>query len=197
MNFKNFIFLFSLAVLTCCGDSYAGNLKKTVKGLNILSVNYGINEFSINGEDISIIRGLFQSEVAHSADGYIIILNDKKPQTYARIWDENRSDNDVMIWNEPHTGEDSIRSIYFLSSKNSKGLYMLKSERKIKDIPTNPAITEFTLYKLIRDKDFGIHSFKEMAIQTSKKTYCNSDIAANLELGIGLDKSLLKFTCSK
>lgn len=189
---------FALAVAGL-NDAGAETLKQKISKLQPLTLQYGVNNITINKWNVLIVRGLFHSETAWDGDGYSVLIDEDGRWQFARI-DEGAA-KEIIIWSVPHTEEDSITSINFFASGPANAanamanLYLLKTHRAFKESPINSAPAEFTLYGLQRDEDFGIYYLRKLDASVSQKKYCNADAAAFHELGIPFPEGRADNSC--
>lgn len=176
----------------------ANTLKELVHSLQILPVQYGENHFRINGKNLSVIKGKLITGNAWEQETYIVLLQQKD------IWQIIANDkNDVVMARAiPHTGEDSISSVYFMIPKNVESfddihdLYLLTVLRKYQVSPLEKVQAKFLLAKFESD-ELGMAYFQELKTFQSKNKYCNSDSASYHEFNIPLPYNGEEFPCLK
>jgi hypothetical protein len=181
MKYLIIVFIFILAQFTC-SKPHAETLPQTVNNLKLLKLHYGANNVTINNQKILIVKGRVATGNAWEQDHYIVM--EQYDDTWQIIHNEQEND-DVVARAVPHTGEDSISSVYFMVPKNSENLYLLEVARKYKENPTEMVAADISLSILNHD-EFGASNFHKLQKMQSKEKYCNSDSAAYHELGITL-----------
>lgn len=180
-------------------DAAAETLREKISMLEPLTLHYGANNIKINARDVLIVKGAFVSGTAWGGDGFSVLVDDGGRWQLARP--DDGLGNEVIIWSVPHTEEDSITSISFLVpkggnvTKSGDNLYLLKTHRNYKEIPSEIVPAEFNFYILRRDEDFGIYMFEKLDSLVSGTKYCNADQAAFHELGIPLPDGAEEFIC--
>lgn len=176
-------------------NAWAQPLKEMVSHLKPLTLDYGANNLDIGGNAVLIVRGAFVSEGAWGGDLYTVLIHDEGKRWQLARPDEGLA-NAVNIWSVPHTGEDTITSVWFMVPRDKNtALYLLKAHRSYKHSPLDVVRAEFTLYTLRRDDDFGIYYLTKIASEKSKAKYCNADSAAYHELGIPLPGDGEEYRC--
>lgn len=204
-----------LGVVSPFRPALALSLKQQIAVLDILRFDYGTNTLQVQGNDLQITKGDFNSEAAGEGDVYLILAKEKDRKIEDSHWKVVRyfpgGPKSILTITAPHTYEDSIMSVRFLvpkgqsSGKDFSDVYLLKAERDY--LPFQPGseyereyetVATFTLYQLQRDDDFGIFYLKQVAAETSKKKYCNVDWAMYKELNVALpDGGAEEYDCSK
>jgi hypothetical protein len=161
-------------------SAFALSIKQTVKDFKVVPLNYGANNLKVGDKNFIITKGAFENGNAWGADVYFVLVKQKDSLQFVRL--ENIADlsQSIAINNTPHTGEDSVKSVYFLTSKNA--LYLLVAKRPYK--AEKATIVTFTLHQVILDADFDIFYFKELAQEKSLKEYISIEKAIVQELGL-------------
>ncbi len=183
---RYFYIIAILLLFNFCSAS-AADLSQTVNNLQILPVNYGANNITVNHKKLLIIKARLATGTAWEQDNYIVMQ--QQGETWQAAHNEINGKDDIIFRAVPHTGEDSISSVYFMTPKNSKrdvaDLYMLQVSRQYKESPQESVPARLSLMILNHENDeLGVLEFKEIANAVSKAKYCNSDSAAHHELGI-------------
>lgn len=98
-----------------------------------------------------------------------------------------------QITDQPHTGEDMIRSVRFARGVHNgrSTLFALIASRQIVDSVPEPATTTVKVYALMRNNDAAgtPYQFKSVRSLTASRSYCNADMALKTELGFPLARS--------
>lgn len=98
-----------------------------------------------------------------------------------------------QITDQPHTGEDMIRSVRFARGKSEgrSTLFVLVANRDIVDSAPAPAKTTIKVYALARNHDAAgaQYEFRPIRSMTASRSYCNADMALKTELGFSLAHS--------
>ncbi|MBV8061865.1 MAG: hypothetical protein JO126_06830 [Alphaproteobacteria bacterium] len=196
-----FFFLLLIAV-----PARAETLRYMVGDLDVLPLHYGTNDLHISGDDLLIVRGVFETGTAWGGDVYTVLI--KNGDAWEMVRYEKNGWSGVLTKTQPHTFEDSIVTVRFMVPKgtsksgNVSSLYVLKAARPYLQNAagkTDPEAREtpanFTLYVLQRDKDFGIPYLHEVARARSKNKYCNADWAVWRELGVTLPDNSGTYEC--
>lgn len=190
-------FLVSLTLLLLpCGAM--ANIRHEVAGLTPLVLEYGVNALRVDGREVLIIKGDFNTGNASGGDAYgLLVRGDagdgggewKMVRFAAAPW------NRMMLVTEPRTGEDSVMTARFLvpaalADKTYTALYILTADRAGRTEPRQQTIpAQFTLYRLRRDDDFGIYSLQQVATEKARQSYCNVDWALWRELRVPLPEA--------
>ena len=190
---QRFIFFFLSIILI--SPAHAGNLKTTTDDLEVLPLEYGTNNFHINGHDVLIVKGKFKTPgTAWGGDIYTVLQREDDVWQTARR--EKGGWNSVLAKTVPHTYEDSISTVRFLipkkrnMSEDSPSLYMLEASRRYLDdkqdetVPSRKSYATFTLSVLHQDEEFGVLYLHELIKTKSAAEYCNVDWAVWKEIGI-------------
>ncbi|MFZ4761244.1 MAG: hypothetical protein ACOYK8_00310 [Alphaproteobacteria bacterium] len=174
-------------------------LRKQLAGLQVLSLDYGVNRLTVAGVEVLINKAIIENGNGWSNILYSIMVEDSgdaeeaKPHfQWVRIEDGQQDKSTISAL--PHTGEDSIKTIYFMIPKidgvaikrDEPPLYLLQVERRYHESPTNAALADFSLLALKRDADNMALYFRKIHHAVSVVPYHNADCAAWLELGISM-----------
>lgn len=160
-----------------------------------MALHYGVNNLKVDGRDVLIIKGDFNTGNASGGDAYSLLVRGdagdgggewKMVRFASPPW------NRMMLVTEPRTGEDSVMTARFLvpaalADKAHAALYLLTAERAGRTEPRQQKIpAQFTLYRLSRDDDFGIYALQQVAAEKAGQPYCNVDWALWRELKVPL-----------
>lgn len=98
-----------------------------------------------------------------------------------------------QITDQPHTGEDMIRSVRFARGAHNgrSTLFALIANRQIVHSVPEPAKTMVKVYALVRNDDAAgtPYEFKSVRSLTASRSYCNADMALKTELGFPLART--------
>jgi len=202
-NLKDFGKVTTTLMLLVFSSHFANaeTLQQKISNLQLIPLNYGINKLQVNNKNILIIKGKLETGDAWAQDNYIIMAQQQNEWQIARFAQEK---NDIIIRAMPHTGEDSISTVYFMKPKSDVGadkisdLYLLQVLRKYKESPLESVPAELSLSVLNKDNDdVGVLYFNNVQTNSSKAKYCNADSAAYHELQIPLPGDGKEFPCLK
>lgn len=98
-----------------------------------------------------------------------------------------------QITDQPHTGEDMIRSVRFARGAHNgrSTLFVLIANRQIVNSVPEPAKTTVKVYALMRNDDAAgtPYEFRPVRSLTASRSYCNADMALKTELGFPLART--------
>jgi hypothetical protein len=177
----------------------AETLHKKVSNLQLIPLNYGTNNLHVTNKNILIIKGRLETGNAWAQDNYIVM---SQQQNKWQIVQYNQGKDNIIIRAIPHTGEDSISTVYFMKPKSDDNtnkiseLYLLQVSRKYKESPVEFVPAELSLSILNHtNDDMGVLYFHNIQTISSKTKYCNADSAAYHELQIPLPGDGKEFRC--
>ncbi len=174
--------LLYLSIITLLMYNNIAYAEINLKNLELLSIDYGVNELQISDQKIVITRAILPNEVAGQGDVYTV-MSKQKNNSWELVQYPDRNFT-TSTWS--HTGNDAVSTVIFFTSKDSKELYLLKAERAYESSIPSSGIATFNLYKIEENKDFNFMEFKNIDTLTTKTKYCNVKLALNKELGIAL-----------
>ncbi len=173
--------IFLILLLFSFSAQAAGSIKETVSNLKVVKLHYGINNFNIGKNTIVITKAKILKGNAWDYDNYIAMR--EKLNEWQIIQNEK---GEFLYISIPHTGEDVVSSIYFMTPKNDnklRNLYLLTAIRKYKIHPLESVAVEFSLFVMENSAD-DVFYFTLLKRTMSEKKYCNSDVAISEELVI-------------
>lgn len=181
---------------------YSEALPEKVSSLQILPLNYGANYFQVRNKGILIIKGRLKTGTAWEQDNYIVM--EQQENIWQVVQYEKQKPTDVIVRAVPHTGEDTISTVYFMVPNEAKDitnvseLYLLKVSREYKESTSESGHAKLLLSVLNHDNDdMGVLYFNNIQTISSKAKYCNADSAAFHELQIPLPGDGKDFPCLK
>lgn len=164
------------------GISYANDFQSIVGGPQVLSIDYGINKFKVKDHDVMIVRGRILRGNAWDQDNYYSMISVRHK------WDFIETDyGESVIRSIPHTGEDRISGVCFLSSDKLRinDLYLLQATREYIESPEDIVKAKFILYKLEKDDiDNSHYIFTNIGSFESSNKYRDSSEAMLHEFGL-------------
>lgn len=181
LNYMRYI-LITLSILTLFlpfGSASAESLKDKISNLNVIDVNYGVNNIVINNNNVIISKSKFLGETVEM-DGYTIQVQKDDFWQFIRFQNKKGLDNDVITWADNKENK-VISKLFLKAQKTSKDLFMLEAKRLLKNDSLAATAVLFSLYKMQKDNDFGIIYLKKISELKSIKKYLNSDEAISKE----------------
>lgn len=181
---SKYIILVFFAFLPGTAIAEQGNLQKILSGLKEIPIQYGLNHFKADKEEITVIRAELPSESAGIGDVYVVFYQSGRKWNLVQYPNHTFSS---VAW--PHGKEDAISAVHFFSEKKTKdhnleSLYLLTASRKTEKSLYKPNVVTFDLYNLKKNNDFDFIEFQKVNSTETEKKYCNVDFAFKTELGI-------------
>jgi len=192
---RSFLVLLTLLLLP---SAAMADIRHEVAGLTPLALHYGVNNLKVDGRDVLIIKGDFNTGNASGGDAYSLLVHGDAGDgggEWKMVRFASASWNRMMLVTEPRTGEDSVMTARFLvpgtlADKAYAALYLLTAERAGRTETRQQKIpAQFTLYRLSRDDDFGIYSLQQVATEKARQPTCNVDWALWRELKVPLPEA--------
>lgn len=153
----------------------AQGMKDTLSRLEMLDIQYGINQIRVGHHDVVITKAKSSSISSHS-DGYTAFL--KGADEFAWITVEGKTFIEAHL----HTYEDSLSNIRFF--KNDNDLYAVYGQRPLRDSYA-PSPARFSFFVLYQEEDGSI-LFKPVETYETQAAYCNIDWAFHQEFKLPL-----------
>jgi hypothetical protein len=190
---------------------FSDSLKGKLSTLQILPLKFGVNEFTVKGNKVMIVKGAHLSDFAGGGDTYQTLIEMKyahdvtgeNPFWQSVAVDDPGSSFIDLQETAPHTYEDALTSIQFMVEKNEmdlkelSSLYVFRSKRDFPGVLPDPSFTKLSLYGLkYPSADIGdMIYFKLIGAVKTKKKYSSADCAAYVELGVELPAYIKKDWC--
>lgn len=179
-----------LAVSFAGGFSPASTTENRFTDLVIVPLKQGINNiprFSDDGRDAIIVLGWRDNGNAHGYDVYVVMLPTEKGGADWNI--ALGPDGSEVIKDQPHLGEDMVKSVRFVRGKlNGYNHSMLiTATRDVTDGYGDPAFAEIEVSLLTGgDIELGttFDRFEPAYTFRTSRQYCNAEYALASEMGL-------------
>jgi len=207
-----FILFIFVSLMNFSLPAFADSLKEKIGVLQVLPLKFGVNEFTVKGNKVMIVKGAHLSDTAGGGDTYQTLIEMKYPHAISKenpFWQSVAVDDAGSFIDlqetAPHTFEDALTSIQFLIEKNEVGsnnlssLYVFRSKRDFPGVLTDPSFSRLSLYALkYSSADIGgMVYFEPVGAMKTKKRYGSADCAAYIELGVALPAYIEKSACQQ
>jgi len=186
----------SLALIVSCSSLCASAdaaVAAKVGAYSPIKLTSGVNHitaFSADGRDARIVLAWRDNANAHGYDVFLVLMPTRRGGTdWNVVGFEDGNEFQDQITDAPHTGEDVARAVRFVTtlSRGRRVPLVATATRSIKTSYPDPATTVVSLYALAQSE--GVPGtttdyFKVVRKWTTKRTYCNAELALQDELGI-------------
>ena len=194
MRFAIAAILFAAAVWPCAAAS-----SPTVTDLEPIALKPGVNrlpQLAPDGRDGLIVLGWRDNGNAHGYDLALVLLQDKEGASFNVVKVEGapgESQGGDVVTDEPHVGEDVVRSFRFARGRldgHRATLLLVASRDPGASIP-DPSRVTYAIYALVHEPDVGTtpDHFKLVAKDRSDEPYCNADMALSRRFNLPLRPS--------
>ncbi len=155
-----------------------------------IPLKQGVNtipSFSRDGRDALIILGWRDNGNAHGYDVFMVMLPISKGGSDWNI--VLGPDGKEVIIDQPHMGEDTVRSVRFARGKldGFNGTFLITATRDVQEGFAEPAPTRIEFHRLAGgfvDVGTTFDYFETIYEFTTDSDYCNAEYALQSELGL-------------
>jgi hypothetical protein len=168
----------------------AATAEPEITELKPIPLKQGVNiipGFSSDGRDAQIVLGWRGNGNAHGYDVFMVMLPTSKG---ANDWNIVLGpDGNEIIVDQPHLGEDMVRSVRFVRGKvdGFNDTFLITATRDVREGYAEPAPARIEFHKLsggFIDVGTTFDYFETVYEFTTDKQYCNAEYALQSELGL-------------
>jgi hypothetical protein len=165
--------------------------------LRAIDIKPGVNlidKFTPDGRDAMIVKGFRAYITADGAHNDYFVLthttDTDTPWTVVTAGGAAPSDagDREFLSDDPHTGEDQVKSIRFARARlnGSPATVLIEATREFQLPIPSASRVKIEIYNLEKDKDAGGDAFVLVQTQKTKACYTNSDLALSKTLNLAL-----------
>lgn len=174
--------------------------------LRPIDIELGINRiahFAVDGRPARVILAWRGNGNAHSYGVYMVVMPGGEQDTDWNIVGMQPADlNDAFldtIDDDPHTGEDYVRSIRFAHGllDGKPETLLLSARRDWQNSIPESSIVVYDIYKLVHETEdfFGTKDqFQFVDSMRSTRKFCNSDVAMSQQFGFAVPGYLTDYS---
>lgn len=168
----------------------AANAEPQFTELKPIPLAQGVNrisDFSRDGREALVVLGWRDNGNAHGFDVFMVMLPTSKGGSDWNI--VLGPDGKEVIVDQPHLGEDMVRSVRFARGKldGFNDTFLITATREVEEGYAEPATTRIGFHKLsggFIDIGTTFDYFETVYEFTTEKQYCNAEYALQSELGL-------------
>lgn len=157
-----------------------------------------IEHFAPDGRSAIVTLGWRENGNAHGYDLYLVLMQGNGGGSEVVGFDTLTKDGggfEDTIRDDPHTGEDVVRSVRFMRGKidGQPGTFVFVAQRGFdpdEGIP-GPSLVDYTVFRLVPGEDVGTTSdmFQPVVALQSTTRFCHAEKALKQQFGIPLTRS--------
>ncbi len=170
-----------------------------ITNLAVISIHPGMNtlpRFAPDGRDVAVLSAWRDNGNAHGYTKFVIMIpkaGEDGRASWGIVGIEDHKEFFDSTSDSPHTGEDYVRSVRFARGRvnGEAASLLITAELDTAKGFGRPSQSKISVYRMIQaDEGFGTTPFffKLAREASSKKLYCNSELALTKELGVPLSR---------
>ncbi len=186
--------IFTKCITPAQGEASSRPPTIRVTGLEAIPLQPGLNRiggFAPDGRDATIMLTWRDEGGGRGQDVFVVSMPSRDGSGWQDVGMPQggaASSGDGMISDEPHRGDDMLRSVRFARGNvNGEDATLLLAASRLEDAEAAPSDTTYEVYRLAR-KD-GREGFERIVRHALPDRYCNADMALSIASGLPLRSS--------
>ena len=166
---------------------------RRISDLSAIPLQPGVNHiagFASDGRDANIILSWRNEADGHGRDLFLVTMQGDHDSERRRVDLQEHSSfgSDGGITDDPHRGDDMLRSIRFARGRvDGQGAVLLLVVSRDESNDATPTEATYEVYQLIRSD--GRDAFERIKRQKLPERYCNADMGLTIASGLPLRSS--------